>query len=379
MRKGPRVTILLRRLVQYRVPLLNRLRDACGAEGIDLRVVYGQASARDATRGDSAALPWGDQVNSHWLSAGDVDLLWQPCPAEPRDCDLLIMTQEIKILSNYPFLLRRLFGGRKLAYWGHGRSLQSRNPRGLRERWKNFLLSRVDWWFAYTEQTRDFLLSKDFPSSRITCLYNAIDNEAFARDLDAVTDSLMQQCRSSIGLADGAPLGLYCGSLYEDKRVDLMVEAATRIRARLPDFQLVVIGDGPTRPELQRLIGEHRWAHWLGVRGGIEKAAWFRLASFIISPGAVGLHVLDAFAAGVPLFTTRDALHGPEIDYLEHERNGFILNTDMDEYAQSVVALLNDPVRYRRIREAGFDAASRYTITNMTENFVTGIRHCLAS
>jgi L-malate glycosyltransferase len=377
MHTVPRVTILLRRLVQYRVPLLNRLRKECASHGIELRVVYGQASESDAMRNDAGSLPWADEVHSRWYSIGNTELLWQPCPREPRDCDLLIMTQEIKILSNYPFLLGRLFGGRKVAYWGHGRSLQSKNPSGLRERWKTFLLTRVDWWFAYTGHTRDILVEHGFPEAKITCLYNAIDNEQFCRDLNAVPDTMLAALRREIGLAPEAPLGLYCGSLYGDKRIDLMVDAAERTHAAIPSFRLVIIGDGPARPELESRIRDREWAKWVGVLTGVDKAAWFRLAKVIVSPGAVGLHVLDAFAAGVPLFTTENALHGPEIEYLENGKNGFVLPDNPADFSAGIIALLNDPERYRAICEAGQVAAGRYTIANMTANFVEGIRKCL--
>lgn len=170
MESTRRVTILQRRLVRYRVGMFERLRAECEAVGIDLRVVYGQASPNDAKRNDDGHLEWGDEVSSRWFSVRGLEFLWQSCPMEARRCDLLILTQESKILSNYPFLLtRRLAFGwrglaplrgrghgtqrrpmrRQLAYWGHGRNLQSTNPEGLRERWKLLLLTKVDWWFAY--------------------------------------------------------------------------------------------------------------------------------------------------------------------------------------------------------------------------------------
>jgi hypothetical protein len=170
---APRVTILQRRLIQYRVSLFDRLRKECEAAGIELRLVYGQASASDAKRNDSATLPWADEVKSTWFNVGPTEILWQPCPQPARDCDLVVLTQESKILSNYPFLVQREAGRRRadrrrVAYWGHGRNLQSGAPDGLRERWKALLVNRVDWWFAYTGNTRDILLSAGYPRARIT-------------------------------------------------------------------------------------------------------------------------------------------------------------------------------------------------------------------
>lgn len=381
METTPRVTILQRRMVQYRVGLFERLREECAAAGIELRVVYGPPSPTDAKRNDDGHLEWGDEVSSRWFTLKGIEFLWQRCPREARQCDLLVLTQESRILSNYPFLARRAmkFGSRRrqIAYWGHGRNLQSTRPDGLRERWKQLLLTRVDWWFAYNNHGKTLLAEQGYPTSQITSLENAIDNDAFVADLAAVTDDELDRLRSDIDLAPGAPLGFYCGALYVDKRVDLIVEVAERLHAADPSFRLVVVGDGPVRPELDRLIADKPWATCVGARYGQEKAAWFRLATVQLSPGAVGLHILDSFASGVPLFTTENARHGPEIDYLEHGRNGFILDEDPEVQAKAVLELLADPVALEAVREAGRQDAGHYTVANMTSNFLDGIVACL--
>ena len=377
----PQVTILQRRLVQYRVPLFERLRARCDDAGIDLRVVYGDPSPTDARRDDSGALAWGDDVASRWFTVRGHELLWQPCPASARRSELLVLTQENKILSNYPLLAARALGrstGRRLAYWGHGQNLQSTNPDGLSEQWKRLLLTRVDWWFAYNERRRAKLVDDGFPAERTTALENAIDNVGFVADLAAVSDAQLDGLRASIDLAPGAPLGLYCGALYADKRVDQLADVGKLVAERDPTFRLVVIGDGPARGDLERRLAGAPWATCVGAVYGIDKAAWFRLATVQISPGAVGLHVLDSFAAGVPLFTTTSALHGPEIDYLDDGRNGFVVDDAPAAQADAILGLLADPDRLRIVSEAGRRDADRYTLDNMVDNFLGGITACLA-
>lgn len=375
------MTILQRRLVQYRVALFDQLREECEAVGIDLQVVYGDASPADAKRNDAGSLSWGNEVRSRWISIKGMELLWQRCPRHARNSDLIVLTQENKILSNYPFLLARALSRgpnrRLLAYWGHGRNLQSTNPHGLSEKWKQLLLGQVDWWFAYNSHTSKILAEGGFDQSRITSLENAIDNEAFVADLDAVPDETLNELRARIDLAPGAPLGLYCGALYADKRVDLLVEVADRVHEADPSFRLVVIGDGPVRAELDTMVADRPWALTVGTQTGIDKAAWFRLACVQLSPGAVGLHVLDSFAAGVPMFTTDNARHGPEIDYLENGRNGFVISDDPDAQATAVLDLLAEPDRYAKVVAAGKSDAGRYTLANMTANFVAGMVDCL--
>jgi glycosyltransferase involved in cell wall biosynthesis len=362
------------------VTLFERLRAAAAERDIDLRLVHGQPSPTEALKKDVGSLPWSNVMCNRFWRVRGVDLIWQPFPPELRDADLVVLIQENRILSNYPWLLR--WGVRptqRVGYWGHGRNLQSANPNGFRERWKRWFVNRVDWWFAYTETTRDRILVPDgFPRERITVLNNAIDNDRFLAELAAVTPEQRQACRDRLGVTENAPVGLYCGSLYADKRLDLMLAAADIVHAQRPDFRLVVIGDGPSRPALTDAAATRPWLHWAGAQHGPAKAAWFRAANSYLSPGAVGLHVLDAFCAGLPMITTANARHGPEIAYLESGRNGFVVEDRAETFASTLLGLMGDPQHLASIRDAAASDAERYSLANMVRNFVQGLEACLA-
>lgn len=365
------------RLLHYRLGLFERLREVCAQRGIDLALVHGQASRRELVKKDEGSLPWARKVQNRFLELGTRDLVWQPFPADLCSADLVVVMQENRILSNYPLLLSRLWSHRKVAYWGHGANFQSDAPAGLREKWKQMMLKRVDWWFAYTGMTVDILHRAEYPQERITCLDNAIDNEAFERDLASVTDAQLQAMRAQIDMPVGAPVGLFCGSLYPDKRLDFMIEAADRIHAALPAFRLVVVGDGPSAGEIRAAAETRPWLKWVGVRKGLEKAAWFKLADVVINPGAVGLHVLDSFCAGVPMVTTDDARHGPEIAYLKDGINGLLVHGDASRYADAVIALFSNRTRLDSIKQAALSDARRYTLDHMVSQFADGVEHCL--
>jgi L-malate glycosyltransferase len=374
----PEVVVLQHRLLQYRVPLFERLRRACDEAGMTLRLVHGQPSPREAVRRDTGTLPWADEVVNRHVHLAGRDLLWQPLPEALRGAALVVLMQESRILSNLPWLLG-LGGAPRVAYWGHGRNFQSLAPAGPRERAKAWLRNRVDWWFAYTELSRQVVAGGGFPGERITVLNNAIDNDGFQSDLAATSDGAVAALRASIHAAPGAPVGLYCGSLYPDKRLDLLVAACSVVQRAKPHFRLVVLGDGPSRPFVQEAARRHAWLHWAGAQRGAAKAAWFRAADCYLSPGAVGLHVLDAFCAGLPLITTDTALHGPEIAYLDSGRNGFIVPADAQDYAAATLTLLGNPMLRQRLRAAAAEDAARYTLDHMVQRFVQGMRACLAA
>lgn len=373
-----KVVIFQYRLLHYRLGLFERLRAACAQRGVDLHLAHGQASRRESVKKDEGSLPWAHQVHNRFWEAGARDLVWQPFPVVLRDADLVVVMQENRILSNYPLLLSRLWSPRKVAYWGHGVNFQSDAPAGLREKWKQMMLTRVDWWFAYTEMTVDIVRRAGYPQERITCLDNAIDNEAFERDLASVTNAQLQAMRTQIDAPEGAPVGLFCGSLYPDKRLDYMVEAADDIHAALPAFRLVVIGDGPSASEMRAAAETRPWLKWMGVRKGQEKAAWFKLADVVINPGLVGLHILDSFCSGTPMITTAESRHSPEIAYLKDGVNGLVVHGGADRYADAVITLFNDRAQLDAIKQAALRDARHYTLDNMVERFADGIARCVA-
>lgn len=372
-----KVCIVQHRLLHYRTELFENLRQACADVGIELMLVHGQATAIEAIRQDTGRLPWATEIRNRSWRLGGRDILWQPLPKTVDECDLIVLMQESRLLSNYPWLFG--LGPRKtrVAFWGHGRNFQSEAPSGWRERWKRRNLRAVDWWFAYTQMSADIVAQAGFPAERITVLNNAIDNSSFSADLACVSDEEVAALRGSVMAEPDAPVGLYCGSLYPDKRLDLLLEACERIVAQLPEFKLVVVGDGPSRTLLEDSGASRPWMHWAGVKRGRDKAAWFRAAQLYLSPGAVGLHVLDSFIAGTPMVTTTDALHGPEIAYLQDRVNGLITPGDADSYSRAVLALLNDPARLAEIQRKAAASAEQYTLDQMVQRFRDGIVACL--
>lgn len=370
-----KVVCFQERLTHYREEFFSRVRKRLRDEGIHFELVHGVSRGMAETRGDSGHLNWAYRVEAFVVTVAGYRGVWLPNPPDVTRPELVILTQENKLLANYLWQFRRLFSGPKVAFWGHGRNFQSDAPRGLRERWKRLFSGEVDRWFAYTVMTRDILLADGYPSERITVLDNAIDNDGFQADLGSISDGDLLALREIVG---AGPVGLFCGSLYPDKRLDFMIAAADRIRQTRPDFALVVIGDGPSASEVRAAAETRPWLHVVGVKKGREKAAWFRLASVVLNPGLVGLHIVDSFCAGVPMVTTADARHSPEIAYLDSGVNGLIVHGGVPEYADAVLALLADPVRAASMRAAALASASRYTLDNMVANFCDGIERCLA-
>lgn len=372
------VVIFQYRLLHYRVRLFELMREMLAAHGINLVLACGQPSATEKSRKDEGHLDWACMVTNRYWRIGGKDIAWQPMPSSVRNAALCVVMQENRLLYNYVLQLRRNFGGPLVAFWGHGRNYQASDVSSFRERWKNIFLRRVDWWFAYTSSVAKYISGKGFDVSRVTVLDNAIDVSGFIGDLHDVTEAEVRSNREKMGIAENAQVTIYCGSIYAEKRIGVLLESADLLRARLPDFHLLIVGDGPDAGMVRAAAASRPWIHVRGIRQGRDKAVDYRLASVMLNPGAVGLHVVDSFAARVPIVTQKSAMHGPEYDYLVNGVNGRSVDDDSaGAYADAVAQMYLQPGLLHSMQEQCALSAPQYTVENMAENFSNGIIECL--
>ena len=110
------------------------------------------------------------------------------------------------------------------------------------------------------------------------------------------------ELRRQLGLAEDQPLIIYVGRLDREKKPDVVVEAFLRLPERL-GAQLVLIGDGPLRPEIAE-IGDPR-IHLPGfVADRAELARWLATSDLYASGMAdetFGVSIIEAQASGLPV------------------------------------------------------------------------------
>jgi glycosyltransferase involved in cell wall biosynthesis len=374
------VSIVSKLIPHYRVPFFLALASNLKARGVDLKVYHGDASPKSAGKSvGSGILP--PEIDC-WvkLSYLPKNFIYHHLPPGVSDSDLIIMSQANSILTNYEILVKRRLGKKfKTAFWGHGQNFQSKESSDFIARWlRNFILMKVDSWFAYNELSARIVRNLGFPEDRIFAVNNAIDTNDLVLCREGLTENDLEAARIELGI-QSSNIAVYTGGLHKIKRVDFLIESAILIRDRIPDFELIVIGSGPDQPIVERAAERFSWIHVLGAKDGREKAPYWALSKVLLMPGGVGLVVLDSFALGVPMVTTDTDLHGPEIDYLKSGENGLLIpcGESAEIYAEGVVDLLANPLLVNRLRCGALASAMHYTIENMAENFASGIMRAL--
>lgn len=177
---------------------------------------------------------------------------------------------------------------------------------------------------------------------RCFLLENGIDLGQFTRRCSP------WEARRRMGLDPGRLLVGAVGRLSPEKGFDLLIRAADRLLRQGLDFNLVIAGDGPQRPELEALItalGQQDWIRLLGYRDDTI-SLYESLDAFVLSSLREGLPnvLLEALAMEVPAVATRIA-GVPRL--IEDESNGLLVEAgSVEEIASALARLLTDaPVR----------------------------------
>lgn len=365
------VVILQETFPRYRVELFAEICRQAVDNDIDVHLVHGRAPGKRGERSGGGSLHGATLVRNRYLPIPGVTTLpvWQSALRSCLHADLVVVEQANRLLINYLLLLAERLRGPRVAFWGHGRNLQA-SPSSIAERFKSRVAIMPSWWFAYTPKVALLLKERGVPAARITVVGNTIDVVARAHDVE----------RSKAGGEVVSPLKCaYLGGLYSLKRLDLLFEAADLIAERLTGFELHIAGSGEQSSDVEHFAERRPWAHYLGPVDGEARAILLASARLLLMPGLVGLVLLDSFAAGVPLVTTADALHSPEIEYLENGVNGVMVPAGLgsEGYAAAVVELLQDPDRCSSLSAHARYSAGFHTVESAAGRFVSGLSAAL--
>jgi glycosyltransferase involved in cell wall biosynthesis len=182
----------------------------------------------------------------------------------------------------------------------------------------------------------------------------------------AVTD-----IRTELGIPADAPLIATAAIMRPQKALEVMIEALALLLKRVPDAHLVIAGDGPERPMLEKYtlgLGLGDRVHLLGVRQDVDA---------ILKEADVA--ALSSDFEGMPLFTFESAASGTPLvatevgalpDLVEDGHSGLLVPPrDPEALAQGMATLLMDPDRRERLAVAAAERLEQYTIDRVAVEF----------
>ncbi len=236
---------------------------------------------------------------------------------------------------------------------------------------------------AISEPVRQHLLAVfRLPPERIRLIHHGIDVEDFSNGDEP---SERARARQAQGIPDGVPVigGIGRLAAWRVKGFDVLLSAAAQVRRQVPDVQVVLLGDGPAPPALQRQIESLDLTSCVRILPGApDTRAALALMDVFVFPirgtEGFGLSLIEAMAAGKPVVAARTGAV-PEI--LEHGRSGWLVDPEhMASLAEGITRLLRDAALAAQLgRQARERARERFSLSRMIDQVEAVYREVLAA
>ena len=163
------------------------------------------------------------------------------------------------------------------------------------------------------------------------------------------------------------------GRLAPEKNWETLLHAFAKIYPEHPDLRLVLIGDGPGRENLQSFAVELGIAERVTFTGSIpfgEVPNYLKAAdvfSFASVTETQGLVTIEAMAAGLPIVSVDGS--GTR-DIVEHGKQGFLVENDVDALAKGLHELLSDPHRMKRFSNSALKKARTFDVNQLSRQLI---------
>ncbi len=221
----------------------------------------------------------------------------------------------------------------------HNKTVQREQFRGVKVRavtrmaWRAY--PRLDAVVAVSHGVAESLARESgMPLEDIHTIYNPI-----------VTPGLEARLRAAAPGARGGGLVVGMGRLDAPKDFETLIRAFVAVRARRP-ARLLILGDGPGRPQLQALANQTGVADDVTFAGFVDDPYTTLLGAdvFVLSSRSEGLPtaLIEAMACGCPVVST-NCPSGPE-EILEGGRHGRLVPVgDAAALADAIVETMESP------------------------------------
>lgn len=195
----------------------------------------------------------------------------------------------------------------------------------------------------------------------------------WARGVDGVRfhpERRDEHWRLSVAPAGELVIG-YVGRLAPEKQVGDLAAIAN-----IPGTRLVIVGDGPDRPALEKAMPG---AAFLGFLGGERLAQAVAGFDLFVHPGENETFcqtVQEALASGVPVVATG---RGGPVDLVQSSRTGWLYRPgDLDDLRARVLDLVGDHAKRRAFAAAARDSVAHRTWSRLGDELLVHYRDAIA-
>lgn len=223
------------------------------------------------------------------------------------------------------------------------------------------LFKRADRIVAVSEHIRSEISKRlAIDKRKITTIYNGVDDQTLRSQSRIVDD-----CHSC-----QRPYIISVGRLSSEKNHELLIRAYATIADRI-DQNLIIVGDGERRPNLEKLVAELHLRERVMMPGVIHNPfPLMSRADFLVLPSrweAFPFTLLEALSLEVPIIATE--CDGP-MEILHEGKYGFMVPvSDSNALAEAMLRFATDPEFRNSYRVNSLCRAREFSLSKMVNDY----------
>lgn len=233
---------------------------------------------------------------------------------------------------------------------------------------------RADCILANSQWVADQAAASGAPREKLRVVYEGAEIPAL------LTADQHAAARQRWKIPQGTPLLGCVGVFLPDKGQEWLIRALAELRKDFPNARLLLAGDGPCRPELEKLTNELNLSQAVIFAGFVKdvEAVYAALDVFLLPSffEALNNSLLAAMAYQIPSLAFR---RGALTEIIEDGQSGLTVSgPDVTEISNAVKRILLDPAFARRLGEAArARVAANFTADRMVESTLSAYEELL--
>lgn len=182
------------------------------------------------------------------------------------------------------------------------------------------------------------------------------------------------QIRGKFGIKPSDKVGAFIGRIVEEKNIDVLVRATELVLREVPEFKLLVCGDGPDLARVKKLVKElglQKSVIFTGYVPYSDIQHYFAAADVCLTASTFEtqcISLLEGLACGLPAVAA-NSLALPEA--VKNKYNGYLFEPgDEEECAQKIIKVLGaSRSEYDKLKANSWSKAQDYSIDKITDKW----------
>lgn len=253
--------------------------------------------------------------------------------------------------------------GIPMIYWNHGINIKTPDAK-LKNSIFHFIHTISSAIILYSEEQLKYLSKRNQRKTFIA--HNTLDFS----DVNKANLRTPQEVKTAYGIKEKHVV-MYISRILPYKGLDILL----KLFQDTSDIGLVIVGSSISEGQ-RRIVDAHSNYYYLGEKYGNDVDEIYQMGDVFSTPGHIGLALNQAMYWGKPVVVL-NRIHAPEICYLHHSKNGFIVNSE-EELKSTIINICSDEALLKYLSsEARSTYENEMGIKNMFKGFMDAIKNVI--